>query len=82
MARNWTGASPNPHRPPEDVRNSDTAIGKIVRALRLSQWWYIPSLTEHIARSSSIGHGDNSGRRHAPSFDPESDLFEVFGKSA
>ena len=78
IARHWTGASPNPDRPPAEVRNSDTAIGKIVRALKLQQWWYVPSLTEHIAEYSTLNHGGNSGRRHAPSFDAECDLFQVF----
>ena len=78
IARHWTGASPKPDRPPEEVRNSDTAIGKIVRALKLQQWWYVPSLTEHIAEYSTLNHGGNSGRRHAPSFDAECDLFQVF----
>ncbi|MEZ6057201.1 MAG: hypothetical protein R3C01_10905 [Planctomycetaceae bacterium] len=77
IARHWTGANPNPLRPPADVRNSDTAIGKIVRTLKLQQWWHVPSLTDHIAQHSTLGHGGREGRRHAPSFDPTVNLLSL-----
>lgn len=74
VARNWLGARPrsgsksvmqkrkdNPHM----IANSDTAIGKVMNAMKRSMWFIDPSLVQHIARHSTINHGDNSGRRNA-----------------
>lgn len=73
-AKKWSGARPrsgnkaviqrrldNPHT----IANSDTAIGKILNAMRRTMWFVDPSPVQHIARYSSISHGDNSGRRNA-----------------
>lgn len=74
IAKKWSGARPrsgnkaviqrrleNPHT----IANSDTAIGKILNAMRRTMWFVDPSPVQHIARYSSISHGDNSGRRNA-----------------
>jgi len=77
IALNWRGAGKKKDLPPEEIRNSDTAIGLAIRKMGLSMHWYVPSLATHIARHSTLGHGDNSGRRGAPSYDPQVDLFDV-----
>lgn len=74
IAKNWSGARPrsgnrdvirrrlmNPHT----IANSDTAIGKILNSMRRTMWFVDPSPVQHIARYSTISHGDNSGRRNA-----------------
>lgn len=74
IAKGWTGARPRSGSPsviqnrrdnPHTIANSDTAIGKIVNALGRSMWFIDPSPVQHIARHSTIGHGDNTGRRNA-----------------
>lgn len=68
IAGNWKGVKSSknsPQRAAHKIANVDTAIGKIVMALRLEMRTYTPSLAQHIARFSSIGHGDNRGRRAA-----------------
>lgn len=62
IARNWKGANGKQQRPA--TKNSDTAIGKICRATKLEMFFANPSLATHIAKISSIGHGDNNGRRN------------------
>lgn len=72
-AKTWLGAAPrsgnrgvyqsrrsNPHT----IANSDTAIGRIINDLKRTMWFIDPSPAEHIARYSSISHGDNTGRRN------------------
>lgn len=49
---------------PSMIANSDTAIGKIVNHLGLEMWFVDPSPAQHIARHSTVSHGDNSGRRN------------------
>lgn len=62
IARNWKGAGGRQQRPA--TKNSDTAIGKICNALKLQMMFVNPSLAKHIAKISSISHGDNTGRRN------------------
>lgn len=50
---------------PSTIANSDTAIGKIANAMGKTMWFVDPSPVQHIARFSTISHGDNSGRRNA-----------------
>jgi hypothetical protein len=74
IAKAWAGARPksgnkaviqrrrdNPHT----IANSDTAIGKICNAMGIGMWFVDPSPVSHIARYSTISHGDNTGRRNA-----------------
>jgi hypothetical protein len=42
----------------------DTAIGKAVNRLGLSMYFVDPSPVHHVAKHSTISHGDNSGRRN------------------
>ena len=75
IAKTWLGVPPKNVRPKESrakraaepwtIANSDTAIGKIANAMRLGMYFLDPSLVSHIAEHSSIGHGDNTGRRNA-----------------
>lgn len=74
VANNWAGARPRSGNPavianrlanPHVIANSDTAIGKIANALERPMFFVDPSPTSHIAVHSTIGHGDNTGRRNA-----------------
>jgi len=47
------------------IQNSDTAIGKIMNSMGKTMWFVDPSPVSHIGSHSSIGHGDNTGRRNA-----------------
>lgn len=52
----------NPHL----IQNSDTIMGIIIRKCLKRKLMYVsPSLVDHCSKNSSIGHGDNSGRRNA-----------------
>lgn len=62
IARNWKGAAGRHCRPA--TKNSDTCIGKVCNALKLPMMFVNPSLARHVAKISSIGHGDNNGRRN------------------
>lgn len=71
IAKSWVGAARNNkqrkqflQRPKYKTANSDTAIGKICNALRRPMYFVDPSPVSHIAVHSSIGHGDNKGRRN------------------
>ena len=70
----WAGAPPksgnkeviqrridNPHT----IANSDTAIGKIMNRMKYTMRFVDPPPVQHIARFSTISHGDNTGRRNA-----------------
>lgn len=50
---------------PALIQNSDTAIGVIVSKLGRKKMYINPSLIDHISKYSSIGHGDNTGKRNA-----------------
>lgn len=63
IAREWKGANGN--QVGVKIKNSDTAIGKVCRTLELSMWAWNPSLAQHVALHSTLGHGGNSGRRAA-----------------
>jgi hypothetical protein len=71
--RYWLGAKPksgslsvlaNRKANPHLIANSDTAIGKAINRLGLSMYFVDPSPVHHIARFSTISHGDNTGRRN------------------
>jgi hypothetical protein len=72
IAKTWLGASPKSGQGvyqsrrdnPATIANSDTAIGKIVNALKLSMWFVDPSPVYHAAVHSTINHGGNAGRRN------------------
>lgn len=94
IAQNWLGATPktkatrhqtyeNRRRNPHRIGNSDTAIGKVMNALKLPMEFVNPSAAIHIARYSAMGHGGNSGNRNCdPCADFEKPLWEqVYGKS-
>jgi hypothetical protein len=51
-------------REPWRIQNSDTAIGKIIRSMKRSQWFFDPSPVQHVAKHSAINHGGNLGRRN------------------
>lgn len=63
IALEWRGANGN--QSGAGIKNSDTAIGKICDTLNLTMWVWQPSLAQHVAKHSTLGHGDNSGRRAA-----------------
>lgn len=72
-ARNWLGAPPKSksksviesrRNNPSMIANSDTAIGKAMNRLELGMYFIDPSPVHHIARFSTISHGDNTGRRN------------------
>lgn len=69
----WLGAKPRSGKVavierrkqnPALIANSDTAIGKAINRLGLSMYFVDPSPVHHVARYSTISHGDNSGRRN------------------
>lgn len=80
IADRWSGAAPKANNAetrrtrqafidarkvdPTKISNSDTAIGKILNALRLEMWFADPSPVNHFAKHSTIGHGGNSGNRN------------------
>ena len=68
VAVNWRGAAFRTRkRPREDweVANVDTAIGKALRELGVSPYFFTPSLSQHIGETSSIGHKGMGPRRIA-----------------
>lgn len=74
ITKEWLGATPKSKSPlvlekrkqnPHLIANSDTAIGKMMNRLKKDMYFCDPSPVQHIARFSSISHGDNSGRRNA-----------------
>lgn len=66
IACNWQGAIPTqPPRDPSQIANVDTAIGRICNAMKLSMWFVNPSLAQHAAHHSTLGHGGLGGRRQA-----------------
>ena len=71
--KNWAGARPksgspivmeNRRKNPSTIANSDTAIGKAINSLALAMYFVDPSPVHHIAKFSTISHGDNTGRRN------------------
>lgn len=62
IALGWKGIKSNPTGL---TANSDTAIGRICNALGLKMYFVDPSPVQHIARYSSIGNKDNTGKRNA-----------------
>ena len=71
--KTWAGARPksgspivmeNRRKNPSTIANSDTAIGKAINSLALAMYFVDPSPVHHIARFSTISHGDNTGRRN------------------
>lgn len=63
VARRWRGASGRLRG--AEIKNVDTAIGKICNTLKLGMWFWNPSLSQHVARYSTLGHSDNTGKRAA-----------------
>lgn len=63
IAERWRGASGRQRG--AEVKNVDTAIGQICNALKLGMWFWNPSLSQHVARYSTLGHSDNTGKRAA-----------------
>lgn len=62
----WRGVGRRRHvREPHEVANVDTVIGRLIRKYKKEIRTYTPSLASHFAYASSIGHGDNSGRRNS-----------------
>jgi hypothetical protein len=61
-SRTWKGAAGKHQRPA--TKNSDTAIGRVCNSMKLPMMFTNPSLATHVAKISSIGHGDNNGRRN------------------
>jgi len=74
IARRWKGVLPQgDHKAevraerkadPSKIKNSDTAIGRIMRATQREMWYVDPSPAQHVARYSSVNHGGNRGRRN------------------
>ena len=69
----WAGARPksgspivmeNRRKNPSTIANADTAIGKAINSLALAMYFVDPSPVHHIAKFSTISHGDNTGRRN------------------
>ncbi|QDT39719.1 class I SAM-dependent methyltransferase [Stratiformator vulcanicus] len=75
--RGWTGAGGSKAErarrkaDPKTIKNVDTMIGMAVSELHLEGRVYHPSLAQHIAKHSAVGHGDNSGRRRASHVVPD-----------
>jgi outer membrane murein-binding lipoprotein Lpp len=77
IARNWLGVPPRGRSAkstmakrkqiPALIQNSDTAIGRIMNALKLEMWLVDPSPVRHVATTSSINHGGNRGKRNCGS---------------
>jgi hypothetical protein len=77
IARNWLGVPPRGRIARQVmakrrdntalVQNSDTAIGRIVNAMRLDMYFVDPSPVTHVAEFSSINHGGNRGKRNCGS---------------
>jgi hypothetical protein len=74
LIESWLGAMPASRNPeiykkrrenPALIQNSDTAISKLMNKHNYAMWFADPSPVTHVAKVSSIAHGDNSGRRNA-----------------
>lgn len=68
VAKNWNGApfkTRKRKREPHEVANIDTAIGKMLAELNLKPYFFTPSLSQHFAEYSSIGHGGLGPKRTA-----------------
>ena len=73
VVKNWIGAPTRTKNSkvmqkrkedPSLVANSDTAIGKIMNSMGRYMFFVDPSPVQHISQSSTIAHGDNTGRRN------------------
>ena len=65
----WRGVKPA--RNPEEIVNSDVAIGRILYAARVPVWFPTPSFGVHTSQYSSIpGHGSNDVRRNRNAEEP------------
>lgn len=77
IVEGWTGIAPSSlsdkgkrellerkKKEPYLIQNVDTAIGKIVNSLHLEMYVVDPSPVKHIAKFSSIGHGNDTGKRN------------------
>lgn len=75
IAKSWQGVPPNNRRTrasvmakrkknPFLIANSDTAIGKVLNALKRPMYFIDPSPVSHVAEHSTINHGGNSGKRN------------------
>lgn len=47
---------------PAEWKNIDTCVGRVVQALGRGCWFFSPSLTQHVAPASALGHGSDDGR--------------------
>ena len=52
-------------REPWEIANTDNMIGRALNRLRLPMYFVNPSLAQHVASRSTIGHGGLGGRRQA-----------------
>lgn len=82
-AANWKGAvykvGRNRQRQRWEVANVDTAIGIICTQLKLPMIFCNPSLVQHVAVHSTLGHGGNKGKRNCdPCADLKVDIGEIY----
>lgn len=65
IARAWRRAGAEKQTPDgTKIKNVDTAIGEICNARRRQMWFLALSPTQHVATTSSLGHGSNRGLRN------------------
>lgn len=67
IARTWRGAgrASSRRRAPHEIANIDTAIGRIMNDIDLAMLFVNPSLAQHAAHHSTLGHGGLGGRRQS-----------------
>lgn len=79
---NWNGVrfkTRTTPREPWEVANVDAAVGGILKRMNLKLYGFTPSLADHFADVSTIGHGGKGGRRSASDFrGPSVSAAEVF----
>lgn len=72
IAKNWLGVRNELNwsyfhlhsKEPELIANSDTAIGKVLKAMKKSMWFVDPSPVSHVSSYSTVGHGSNTNNRN------------------
>jgi len=71
LAKNWRGAAKGSQPVPHLKKAVDCYVGHAVAELNLRAYYYNPSMVQHIATTSAIGHGGANGKRRSGTFPGE-----------
>lgn len=60
LAADWRGCVRGHQPDPVRKKAVDSWVGHVTRDLRLNNYFYLPSLCQHVAGTSAVGHGGNA----------------------